>query len=69
MMNDGTSAMKASEIIKVLQAEIEKRGDLEVQLRGRYGADSDVFEILGDENISKEDRGKFIYVWTDIMTG
>lgn len=62
--------MKASEVIRLLQKTIAERGDLEVRLHGRYGADSDTFEIM-DENkhISKEDRGKYINVWTDIMTG
>lgn len=62
--------MKASDIIKLLQAEIEKRGDLEVRLHGAYGADSETFEIMDEQKqIHKEDRGKYINVWTDIMTG
>jgi hypothetical protein len=60
--------MKISEIINVLQVELEKRGDVDVALWGCYGASSDTFEVLKDEQMSKEDRMK-LNVWTAIMTG
>jgi len=60
--------MKASEIVALLQAEIERRGDREVLLHGCYGASESTFEIMKDENVYKDDRDK-INVWTAIMTG
>lgn len=61
----------ASEAIKLLQEEIKKYGDLPLQLYGCYGSSNDVFEIIPDEGLEKEEilRRKFIHIWTGIMTG
>ena len=60
--------MKITEIMAVLQAELEKRGDVEVMLYGAYGATSDVFEVAKDEHICKDER-HMLWIWTDICTG
>lgn len=61
--------MKASEIIKLLQTEVEKRGDLEVVLYGAYGGSSDTFEIALEKYIDKEAYKDKIWVYTEINTG
>lgn len=60
--------MKISQMIDLLQKELEKRGDVEVMLYGHYGSESDTFEVAPDENLRKEDRDK-LWIWTDICTG
>lgn len=60
--------MKISQMIDLLQKELEKRGDVDVVLYGHYGAESDVFEVAEDKNIPKKERGK-LWIWTDICTG
>lgn len=60
--------MTITEIISLLQKELEKRGDVEVRLYGAYGAESEVFEVAEDKNISKEER-HMLWIWTGINTG
>lgn len=61
--------MKASEIIRLLQEEVQKRGDLEVSFHGVYGAASNEFEIMTEKQIPKDEFKAHISVWTGIMTG
>ena len=69
--------MKASEMIKLLQAQIAEKGDQEVFLHGMYGAVEATFEPMGPELFSKsprnwlqtEDDPKHIHIWTGICTG
>lgn len=61
--------MKASDVIRLLQKVVEERGDLDVVFHGPYGATSGTFAILDEKDIAEEDRGKYINVWVDIMTG
>lgn len=62
--------MKISEMIEVLQAELDKRGDVEVVLQGMYGADETTFEVQPDHNLSKEMvRSGNLFIWTGINTG
>lgn len=60
--------MIISEMIILLQSELAKRGDVEVQLHGSYGASETTFEVIGDGHLTKDDRKK-LNIWTGINTG
>ena len=60
--------MKISEMIKLLEVELAKRGDVEVQLHGAYGAAETTFQVLKDQELSKKERTK-LNIWTNINTG
>ena len=70
-------SVKASEIIKILQKQMEEKGDVEVFFHGAYGAAEQTFEPMKDENLfahrnarpDPSDDPTFIHIWTDIMTG
>lgn len=60
--------MKISEIIQILESELQKRGDVDVVFHGCYGATETLFEVMPDKNLWKPDRVN-LNVWTGIMTG
>lgn len=61
--------MKASEIIKAFQQEIEKRGDLEVVFYGAYGAESEEFFVATEKEVDKDDLKDKIWIYTGVNTG
>lgn len=63
--------MKASEIIKLLQKEIDKEGDKEVMFWGYYGARETIFEIMSNQTFENEfiENEEYINVWTNLSTG
>lgn len=60
--------LKASHAIAVLQRGIAIKGDVELVLRGAYGASSRTFEMMPDTQVPAEEEN-LIHIWTDIMTG
>lgn len=60
--------MKISEMIALLQKELKKRGDVDVQLWGVYGGNETTFEVMPDKHVLKEHRDK-LNIYTGINTG